>query len=892
MTGSGQNQLVRDAVDVILRDGSTLRLRPPAEADVPLVVAFFEALSTRSRFLRFHGLAASGERFASTLVEPDWEEKGSLVGIVDDGPGERIVAIGNYVRLRDRNVAEVAFAVADDHQRKGIGTRLLEHLAARAAHQEIDVFVADVLPGNATMLAVFENIGFRVTRELDGGVYEVRFPIAPTIGYRERVDERDHVAVTASLRAFFRPATVAVVGASARRGSIGGELFRNILAGDYGGAAYPVNRSGEPVAGVRAYTSIEAVPDPIELCVICLPGELVLPAVEGALRTGTRAVCVISAGFAEIGPEGRERQDRLLTSIRAHGARLIGPNCLGIASRAVNLNATFAPRSFPSGRIAFSSQSGALGLALLERAEARNLGISAFVSIGNKADVSSNDLLEWWLEDDDTDLVLMYVESFGNPRKFARVARRLARVKPVLAMKGGRSRAGRKAAGSHTAALAGSDTAVDALFHQAGVIRADTLGELLDVAALLSSQPIPKGRRVAVVTNAGGLGILCADACESAGLELPSLADHTCRELALALPPEASLANPVDMLGSATADSFRVALPAVLADPGVDAVIALFVPPVAVEADDVGLAISEAAAAASQPDKPVLAAILAAAGAPETLRAVAHVPSFAYPEAAARALGRAAQRGDWLRRTAGTVPSLRGIDLEAAAHVITEALHGREEIWLDAPATRRLLQAFGLPLISERLSASVDAAVAAADALGYPSVVKTAAAGAHKTETGGVALGLSTPDEVRAAAERIGVPVLVQPMVPMGAEFLAGIAQDPVFGPLVAFGPGGVLAELIEGAQFRLAPLTDVDARELVSTGKAGVLVSGFRGARPADAATLTDLLHRLSHLAESFPELAELDLNPVTACPDGVVIVDARARVARPQARSQAKSW
>ena len=355
----------------------------------------------------------------------------------------------------------------------------------------------------------------------------MRFPIAPDERYLARVDERDHVAVTASLRPFFEPRTVAVIGASAQRGSIGGELFRNILTGGFTGAAYPVNRSGAPVAGVRAYTAIEDIPDPIDLCVICLPGDRVLDAAEATLRRGTRALCVISAGFAETGVEGRARQEQLLALVRAHGARLVGPNCLGIASASVSLNATFAPRAFTAGRIGFSSQSGALGLALLERAEARGIGVSAFVSIGNKADVSSNDLLEWWEDDPGTDLVLMYVESFGNPRKFARIARRLAREKPILAMKSGRSRAGSKAAGSHTAALAGSDTAVDAVFRQAGVLRADTLVELLDVAALLSSQPSPKGRRVAVLTNAGGLGILCADACEASGLELPVLSEET-----------------------------------------------------------------------------------------------------------------------------------------------------------------------------------------------------------------------------------------------------------------------------------------------------------------------------------------------------------------------------
>jgi acyl-CoA synthetase (NDP forming) len=577
--------------------------------------------------------------------------------------------------------------------------------------------------------------------------------------------------------------------------------------------------------------------------------------------------------------------------VRAHGARLIGPNCLGIASASVALNATFAPRAFTAGRIGFSSQSGALGLALLERAEARGIGVSAFVSIGNKADVSSNDLLEWWEDDPGTDLVLMYLESFGNPRKFARIARRLAREKPILAIKSGRSRAGRTAASSHTAALAGSDTAVDAVFRQAGVLRADTLVELLDVAALLASQPPPKGRRVVVLTNAGGLGILCADACEASGLELPVLSDETRAAIAPILPSEASTANPVDMLGSATAGDYRAVLPLLLADASIDAAIVLFVPPVAVATTDVGAAISDAVAE-SGTTKTVLAAILAAEGAPATLRQSAQVPAFAYPEAAARALGRAAERAEWLRRPAGTIPTLSDIDHDAAVAVAEQALAEADEMWLEPAQARALLEAYGIPLVPERSATTPADAVTAAGELGYPVVVKTAVAGAHKTETGGVALDLAGPDAVRDAAERIGGPVIVQPMIRGGVELLAGVAQDPVFGPLVAFGPGGTKAELIGDAHFRLTPLTDVDANELVTTGKAGILVAGFRGTPPADASALADVLHRLSQLADNLPELAELDLNPVLGLPHGAIAVDARVRLARRHAQLDAKSW
>ena len=696
----------------------------------------------------------------------------------------------------------------------------------------------------------------------------------------------------ASLRPFFLPQSVVVIGASKRRGSIGGELFRNILEGDFTGVAYPVNRDGEPVSGVRAYRTIEEIPDPVELAVITLPGAAVSGAAEQALRKGVRALVVISAGFAEIGSEGLERQEHLLRLVRSYGARLIGPNCLGIAVSGPSLNATFAARSAPAGNIGFSSQSGALGLALLEAAESRGLGLSAFLSIGNKADVSTNDLLEWWEDDDTTDVVLMYVESFGNPRRFARLARRVARTKPILALKGGTTATGQRAASSHTAALAGSDSAVDALFHQAGVIRATSLEELVDVAALLATQPELRGRRVAVLTNAGGLGILCADACEAAGLDLPGLGEGTRSALSALLAAEASVENPVDMLGGASAQSYAAALPLLLDDAQVDAVIVLFVPAVTSTADEVAAAIDKATADAAS-EKPVLAVILHAGGIPLALRRrEAHVAAFLYPESAARALGRLAERAEWLRQPHGTVPAVDGIDREAAERVIERVLTGGDDVWLSPADTRELLLAYGLPLVPEQLADGPDEAAAAAEELGFPVVVKTAVPGAHKTELGGIALALPDVDAVRAAAESIGGPLIVQPMVPSGAELLAGVVQDPVFGPLVAFGPGGVFAELIGEAGFRIAPLTDRDADELVYGGKAARLVRGFRGAPAADGAALADLLLRLARLCEDIPAVAELDLNPVLALPDRCVAVDARVRVQRPELTTRAKTW
>ena len=478
--------------------------------------------------------------------------------------------------------------------------------------------------------------------------------IEPTGAYVARVDARDHIAVAASLRPFLAPAGLAVYGASARRGTIGGELFRNVLAGGFAGPAHPINRSGEAVAGVPGLTSLRGVEPAVELAVICVPAAAVLAAAADALAAGVRSLCVISAGFAEVGREGAERQDELLALVRAHGGRLIGPNCLGLASTGERLNATFAAQPLPPGGVGFASQSGALGLVVVEQARERGLGLSAFVSLGNKADVSSNDLLEYWEDDAATTVVALYLESFGNPFRFGRIARRVARRKPVLALKGGSTAAGARAAGSHTAAIASSDTGVDALFRQAGVLRTRTLSEFLDAALLLSSQPLPLGPRVAVVTNAGGLGILFADACAAEGLELAEPSTATRARLRAAMPAEGSLENPIDLLGSATAATFAAVLPPLLDDPGFDAVCVLFVRPVVATAADVERVIAEAAAAAGH-KKPVVAVLLTG----ERLDRAAPdrgFAAFASPEAAACALGVAARRAAWLRRPEGVVP--------------------------------------------------------------------------------------------------------------------------------------------------------------------------------------------------------------------------------------------
>jgi acetate---CoA ligase (ADP-forming) len=875
--------------DVILRDGRTLRLRPPTPGDRDALAAFLARLSPDSLRHRFFATVRPEVELIDPYLDPNWSERGALIGSFEEGGVEQVVALASYSRLRDLRAAEVAFTVADDLHGVGIATRALEQLARRAGAEGIERFVFEILPDNASMLAVVAGAGFEVARSSEGGVVEVSMSIEPTGDYMARVDERDHVAIAASLTHFLDPASVAVYGASPRRGTIGGELMRNIVSGGFQRPVYPVNRGGDEVAGIAGVRSLRGVEPPVELALICLPADAVLDAATDALAAGVRSLCVISAGFAEVGAEGAALQDRLLALVRAHGGRLIGPNCLGIAATAASLNATFAARPLPPGTVGFASQSGALGLAVVEQARERGLGLSSFVSLGNKSDVSSNDLLEYWEDDAATSVIALYLESFGNPLRFGRITRRVARKKPVLALKGGSTAAGARAAASHTAALASSDVAVDALFRQAGVQRTRTLSEFLDAAALLSSQPLPQGSRVAVLTNAGGLAILFVDACSAEGLELPRPSTETRELLRAVVPAEASLENPIDVLGSATADTFAAVLPLLLADPAFDAVCVLFAQPIVASAADVVDAV-DAAIAASGHTKPVVGVFLSAeqeTGRSEPTR----VARFGSPEAAARALGVAARRATWLRQPEGVVPELAGIDRDRARAIAARALGDADDVWLDADESRILLEAYGICLAPEAVADTPERAAHAASVIGGPVVVKSAVPGAHKTETGGVALDLRDASAVERAAARIGCPVIVQPMM-NGAELLVGVTQDPTFGPLVAIGLGGVQAELIGAISFGLAPLTDFDAAGLLARGPVGRLVAGFRGRPPLQREALTDLLHRLSALALDVPEVAELDLNPILVDEQGYFAIDRRVRLERHAPSTRLKTW
>jgi acetate---CoA ligase (ADP-forming) len=885
--------------DVPLRDGSTVRIRPVRPDDDDDVLDFFERLDPDSISLRFHGSRRVGKKDVAKMVNVDYRKTFALVAETARGDTSRVIGIANYVATAER-CAEMALAVEDPFHGRGIGSILMEHLAEAAAENGIAMFEAEVLARNSNMLEVIRASELPADYRVDMGVIHVEFPTSPSEEAIQAFELREATAAAAGVSAFLEPRSVAVIGASRTRGSIGAELFRNLIELGFEGPVYPVNPKAEVVQSVSAYPSVGAVPGPVDLAVIVVPAAAVLDVARECAMKGVRGLLVISSGFAEIGHDGVERQRELVELARRYGMRIIGPNCMGIMNLDpnVHLNATFAPFAPSHGRIAFSSQSGALGIAIMDRARQLGLGLSSFVSVGNKADISGNDLLQYWEQDDSTDVVLLYLESFGNPRKFARIARRVSQSKPIVAVKSGRSRAGARAAASHTGSLAAGDVAVDALFRQAGVIRTDTLDEMFDVASLVAYQPLPTGKRVAILTNAGGLGILCADACEASGLEITTLSGDTTVALRAMLPAEASVGNPVDMIASASADQYAAALELLAADPQVDSVIVIFIPPLVTRAEDVARAVM--AAAQRVEGKTILTCWLGVRGIHEQLRAGDHVlPSYMLPEGAAHALARVSNYAGWRARPAGTIPRFEDIQRDRAMTLAAASCDGTEG-WLPPEIVDDLLRFYGIRTVRSGVAQTPEEVAALATEFGAPVAVKIRSELiVHKTDVGGVRLNLADARAAQIAAADIltGLDAqnlrdqidgfLVQEMVAgEGAEMFVGVTHDPSFGPLLACGAGGTLVELIRDVSVRITPLTDTDVDEMLRDLKTYRLLEGYRGSARLDIAALKELLLRISALVEDVGQLAELDLNPVRVLPEGegCVVLDARMRMTAPQ--------
>ncbi len=696
-----------------------------------------------------------------------------------------------------------------------------------------------------------------------------------------------------ALDSIFRPRSIAVVGASRSPSTIGYQLVANLIQYGYTGAVYPINPKAASIHSIKAYASIREVPDPVDLAVISIPKELVLGVVEECGQAGVRGLAVITAGFREIGGEGIKREEKLVEIVERYGMRMVGPNCMGVLNTdpAISMNATFAPCMPPAGSTAFLSQSGALGLSVLDYAREYGIGISQFASIGNKPDVSGNDLLLQWEDDPAVSVILMYVENFGDPREFLEIASRITRKKPIIVIKSGRSLVGAHAAASHTGALAASDLAVDALLAQAGVLRAHSMEELFDMAMAFAVQQLPRSRRTAVLTNSGGPGILVVDAMEPHGLELVDLSAETVERLRAILPVEASLRNPLDMIASATPSSYRTALESLLQDPKVDAVISIFVPPLGVQQTAVAEAIISAAA--TNTDKPVISVLMGREGLPQGRAelAEAHIPAYVFPESAARGLAALNRQREWLQRCHETTTPLP-VDRDGAFTIVQRVL-ARGDTKLNEIEALELLRCYGIATAPAQLAKNANQAAEVAGKMPGPVVLKIVSPQImHKTDVGGVRVGVQGAAAVRLAYTEIvesargAVPdalvegVLVQAMVTGGRELIAGVTRDPLFGPLVMFGLGGIYAEALRDVSFRIAPLSEADADDMINSIRARKIIEGMRGQPPVDRVALREVLRRVSQLAVDIPQIHELDLNPLLGFADRVVAVDARVRV------------
>ncbi|SEG41570.1 Acyl-CoA synthetase (NDP forming) [Nonomuraea solani] len=864
--------------DVVLADGGTAHVRPIRPADADRLRSFYSRLSDESIYFRFFGPRPRlSDREVERFTNVDYIGRVALIATI----GTEMVAVIRYDRTGPGE-AEVAFLVEDAHQGRGVASVLLEHLAATARERGIERFIADVLPANMRMTGLLRQAGYTAQSQFEDGVVRMTLDLTPTDTSTEVTAAREHRAESRSIARLLTPGSVAVIGASREPGGVGQTVLRNLLAADFTGPVYPVHREVRAVAGVRAYPSVGEIDGDVDLAVVAVPAEGVLDVVKECAEKGVHGLIVVSSGFGETGAEGRARQDELARIARSYGLRVVGPNCLGIANTdpAVKLNATLAATVPGRGKVGFFSQSGALGTALLQRVAQRGMGISSFVSAGNRADVSGNDLLQYWEEDDSTEVILLYLESLGNPRKFTRLARRIAHRKPIVVVKSGGTPTG------HSAEELGlPDSAISSLFAQAGLIRVDDLIQLFDVGQLLAYQPLPAGPRVALVTNSDALGLLAADSCLAAGLEPRS---------------------PVNLGPAAGPAEFGASLAGELASPDVDAAVVVYMPPIPGKTDEVA---AELLRVSKDSGKPVLATFRGHLGmdpalrveAPGSVPARGSIPSYAAPEEAVRALAHVVRYATWRAHPAVPPPELDDIDtacarslarntLAAAVPDVEGAVAGFAQagppVEIDAA---ELLSCYGLTVWPAEVVRSPDEALAAAERLGWPVVLKVAGPEASR-RAGTVRLGLTGPEMVRHAyaefTEQLGeeVELAVQRMAPQPAvPTVVGVVEDPAFGPVVSFGLGEVTARLLLDQGFRLAPLTGEDASELVRSVRAAPLLFGQYGYPPVAVDALEDLLVRVGRLAHDLPELARLDLDQVLVGESDVLILGARATLRTP---------
>ncbi|MFI1051555.1 GNAT family N-acetyltransferase [Streptomyces griseoruber] len=882
----------RPSVHALLADGTTVCIRPVLPGDHGQLRGLYEEMSPENLRLRFFAPSRrSAAMAADRACAPARPGYRALLAEVDG----RVIGLAEYDTGGEKDGAEISIAVADGLHHRGVGTLLVEHLVSAARAAGITTFTADALSENHEVLRLFSDLGLRTSRRFEGPEVRCTIHLDQDDTYLSAVEARGRAADVASLLPLLRPSAVAVVGAGRTPGSVGRAVLHHLHTGGYTGRLFAVNPRVTSLLGVPCHPSVAALPKTPDLVIVAVPAGGVPAVAEECGRAGVRALVVVTAGL------DHEQAQALLATCRAYGMRLVGPNCLGIShtEAGLSLDATFAAEHPRPGTAGVAVQSGGVGIALLDGLSRLDIGVSSFVSLGDKYDVSGNDMLQWWESDGRTELALLHLESFGNPRAFSRTARRVTRRIPVLTVDAGRTEAGRKAAASHTAAAASRTMTRGALFTQAGVTATRSVGELLETAALFHSQPLPAGSRVAIVTNAGGAGVLTADACAEAGLALPPLTPAMTGELRGVLPDGAAVGNPVDATAAVSEEQLTACVDRLTRYPGIDAVIVALVPTAVAAAtgDDLVRAVT---AAPGRRARPVIAVRLEQDRSVRLLPAAdgGTVPSYAEPQAAARALAHAAGRAAWLARPAGAVPALDHIEPERARTLVEDYLAREPDGgWLDPRTCADLLACYGIPQIPWAWAESEDEAVLAADRLrGFDGrvVMKAHWPGLlHKSQERAVHLDLRGDAQVRAAFRDLETRfcglmtgVVLQPLAARGTELLAGVVQDEVFGPLVLFGLGGTATEVLADHAARLAPLTDRDVHELITSPRCSPLLLGANGNTPVDLGELEQLLLRLSRMAADLPQLAEADFNPVLATPGGVTVLDARTRLAprRPQ--------
>jgi acyl-CoA synthetase (NDP forming)/GNAT superfamily N-acetyltransferase len=876
------------AVSAILEDGGQVNIRPANAGDEPELAAFYARLGVHDG----HPWSPRGRSVAAGVGH-----KAALVPIgqsVTAWANDELIGVADYRTLRSTREAEVTVAVTGRWRGRGIETLLLEHLVSSARQRGIESFHADVQADNSEMLPVLANLGLTGQAQEPSGASpghanrgllgsrrrrsgSVAFDLSLRYDerYLEAVAERESRADVLSLRRVFAPRSVAIAGASRREVSVGNAVVRHLLEADFHGPVYPVNPHAGRIAGLRAYPSVSALPEVPDLVVVAVPALAVAGVAEECGQCGVGGLVVLSAGFSDL-DAGRLRQ-----AVRHYGMRMVGPNCIGIANTdpAVALDATFTRQIAAPGSVGVLTQSGGIGFAISESLHGARLGVSTFASVGNEYDVSGNDLLLWWRHDDRTKVAIIYLESFGNPRKFARLARQLGRRIPVVVMRAGASEVAQQAARSHTAATATPAVIRDELFRQAGVVATDDLAEAIDAVAFFSWQPLPAGRRVALVCNTGA-GVLAADTCARFGLRVPPLSPATQEALAAILPAAGgAVTNPVDTTAGVSAELFGRVLQTVAADPGIDAIVPILTPTAVSPTEQILDSLAVQA--------PVAAVLL---GQREALALHGRVPVYSSATAAIRALSHAADYAATRSRETGTVPQITGIDKDAAEVAIGAYLTGHPEGgWLDGAVLDAIARAYGLPAAPSMIVHDTGEAADALTAFGGRVAMKALAPGlVHRSDEHAVVLDVQTAAEARSAYRRLAASfgdslsgVLVQQMVPPGTEMLIGFVQDPVFGPLVQVGAGGVTTDLVKDRSARLLPLTDRDARDMIGSLRMAPLLTGYRDAPPLDVAALTDVLHRVARLAADLPSVAELDINPLILCPSGCTAVDTKIRVA-----------